>query len=69
MKRVIEVYGSFAGEPVIGERAVILQNGKPTHYTSEVAVIYKRTDQEIEFETKNSVYKVIYEESEYGDCI
>ena len=61
MKRVIEVYGSFAGEPVIGERAVILQNGEPTHYTSEVAVVYKRTEQEIEFETKNTIYKITYE--------
>lgn len=61
MKPTIELLGELEYGPVIGERAVILQNGKPTHYTSEVAVIYKRTKQEIEFETKNSVYKVIYE--------
>ena len=62
MKRVIEVYGSFAGEPVIGERVVILQNGEPIYYTSEVMVIYSRTEQDIEFETKNTIYKITYEE-------
>ena len=61
MKHVIEICGSFICEPVIGERTVILQNGEPTHYTSEVAVIYSRTEQEIEFETKNTIYKIIYE--------
>lgn len=61
MKPTIELLGELEYGPVIGERAVILQNGEPTHYTSEVAVVYKRTEQEIEFETKNSVYKVIYE--------
>ena len=59
MKPTIELLGELEYGPVIGERTVIVQNGKPTHYTSEVAVIYKRTKQEIEFETKNSVYKVI----------
>lgn len=59
MKPTIELLGKLEYGPVIDERAVIVQNGKPTHYTSEVAVIYKRTKQEIEFETKNSVYKVI----------
>ena len=61
MKRFVEVCGSFDCEPVIGERAVILQNGEPIYYTSEVAVIYSRTEKEIEFETKNSVYKVTRE--------
>ena len=28
---------------------------EPTHYTSEMAVVYKRTEQEIEFETKNTI--------------
>ena len=61
MKRFIEVCGSFDCEPVIGERVVILQNGEPIYYTSEVMVIYSRTEQEIEFETKNTIYKIIYE--------
>ena len=58
MKPVIELSGEIEYGPVIGERAVILQKGEPTHYTSEVMVIYSRTKYEIEFETKNTIYKI-----------
>ena len=61
MKQIIKLKGSLPYRPVVGERMMIFQNGKPKYYTSVVVVIRKNRRHSVEVETKNTVYRITYE--------
>ena len=64
MKLVVKLKGSLAYEPAIGERMIILEDGKEKYYTSPIKAIRKRMGKGLELETKNTIYKITYERGE-----
>ena len=58
MKPVKEIKGKFAFEPQIGVRSVIYSEDKQI-WTSMVVGILNATDECVEIETLNTIYKVI----------
>lgn len=60
MKPIVKLKGSLAYAPVVGERAMILQDGNLKYYTSQLVAVHKRWHS-IELETKNTIYRITYE--------
>lgn len=57
-KQMKTLTGALLRPLTVGTRAVILHRGLVT-LTSQVEAIHKRTEEEICFETRNSLYRVL----------
>ncbi len=61
-KPEINIMGNFCFEPSIGYRAFIKKDNGETLYTSQVVDVRNKTENGIEIETKNTIYKVTFSE-------
>lgn len=62
MKPTVNILGVFFYEPQVGYRAFIKKNDGETLYTSQVVDVRSRTENGVEIETKNTIYRVTFSE-------
>ncbi len=59
-KPEVNILGNLCFEACIGYRAFIKKDNGETLYTSQVVDVRNKTENGIEIETKNTIYKVIF---------
>ena len=69
MKPVANIFGNIRKVPSLGERVIIFVNGLPFCYTSSVVKIHSQTEDGIEFETQNTMYKIEYDKESIANNV
>ncbi len=62
MKPIVNISGIFCFEPQKGYRAFIRKDDGETLYTLRVVDVRSRTENGLEIETKNTIYRVTFSE-------
>ena len=62
MKPTVNISGVLCFEPQKGYRAFIQKNNGETLYTSQVVDVRSKTENGVEIETKNTIYRVTFSE-------
>ena len=62
MKPTVNILDVLCFEPQKGYRAIIQKNDGETLYTSQVVDVRRKTENGLEIETKNTLYRVTFSE-------
>ncbi len=68
-KPEINIIGNFYFEPCVGCRAIIQRDNDATLCTSQVVDVRNKTENGIDIETVNTIYKVIYSENKLPSAV
>ena len=60
MKPMVNIWGDFSYEPQVGFRAFIRKSNGETLYTSQVVDVRNKTENGVEIETQNTIYRVTF---------